>query len=235
MLNGRLHINCPLLSSDFWRERALSAMTSLCHLTSRAFPDVAPRRFLSASFSRSAVLSSTALSAKSFDSPNISDIFDAPVRLAERPTPVERLSTFYIPSAARLTWRAVPSHPKTLDKDAWALPWSLPPPVTFDGPACPPHMSASTLESRRLQRARSSLRARNAASAVSCSAFLSTSEPIYRLFDGPSRVTRYRYPSPRDEGYSFTYISLGLGLSSAFCWFILNDDLDLMPVSLTSG
>lgn len=176
-------------------------MASLHRLTTSAFLAAVPRKVVSASFSHSAALSSTALSAQSFESPNVPeilDIFDAPAKLRERNILNEPLETLNSLSTAR---RAGCSHSKSIYNDALGSPWSLPPPVTFDGPACPPHMSSSTLHKLRLQRRNltRSPRGGHGSSAASCSAFTSQSEPIYRLFDGPSRVIRYRYPTSRSE------------------------------------
>lgn len=225
-------------------------MASLYRLAARASLDVTSRGIPPASFSHSAILSSAALSAGSFETrsaPQIFDIFDAPVRLRERNNTDEPLKAPYSLSTTRVTSRAGPSHSKSIYNDALGLPWSLPPPVTFDGPACPPHMSPSILKKRRLQRQNltHSSRGIHGSSIVSCSAFTPTSQPLYQLFDGPSRITRCQYPTSHNEvcsgppigssradhldyqRYSFTYVSLALCLSSAFGWLVLKDNLDL--------
>jgi len=176
-------------------------MATLYRLATSAFPTAVPRRVVSASLSHSAVLSSATLSFESPNVPEILDIFDAPAKLQERNILNEPLKTLNTHSTTRVTSRAGCSRLKSIYNDALGSPWSLPPPVTFDGPACPPHMSSSTLRKRRLQRRNltRSLRGDHGSSAASCSAFTSQSEPIYQLFDGPSRVTRYRYPTSRNE------------------------------------
>ncbi|KAF8452567.1 hypothetical protein L210DRAFT_561201 [Boletus edulis BED1] len=111
--------------------------------------------------------------------------------------------------------------------DALGLPWSLPPPVTFAGPACPPRMSSSTLKERRLRRQNltPSPRRNHGSATASCSSLASQSEAD-QLFDGPSRAPRFQHSSPPYERYSFTYISLTLCLSTAFGWLTLKDVLE---------
>ena len=178
-------------------------MASLYRPATGALLRATSRKVVTASFSHSAVLSSAALSVGPFGAnvPEIFDIFDAPAKLRERNTSNEPLKTFNSLSTARVTSRAGRLHSESTYNDALDLPWSLPPPVTFDGPACPPHMSPSTLQKRRLQRQIFSryLRGDHGSSAVSCSAPTSKSEPLYQLFDGPSRLTRYRYPTRQNE------------------------------------
>ena len=227
-------------------------MASLYRLATGAILEATPRKVVIASFSHSAVLSSAALSAEPFEAPGVPeifDIFDAPVKLRQRNTSNEPLKTLSSVSTACVTSRAGRLHPVNAYNNALDLPWSLPPPITFDGPACPPHMSPSSLRKRRLQRQNftRSLRGDHRSSAVSCSAFTSTSEPLYQLFDGPSSVTRYRYPTSQNEvcsgitfllfrhslialihqRYSFTHVSLALCLSSAIGWLAFKDNLDL--------
>ncbi|KAH0831216.1 hypothetical protein J3R83DRAFT_13795 [Lanmaoa asiatica] len=201
-------------------------MASLYRLATGALLDTTPRKVVSSSFSRSAVPSSATLSAEPFGSPSVReifDIFDVPVKLRERGTPSEPLKALDSLSTARVASRAGPSHSQSIYSDTIGLPWSLPPPLTFDGPACPPHVSLVTLTKRRQQRQSLIPRKVHGSSAVSCSAFTSQSEPLCQLFDGPSRATCYRYPRSQNERYSFTYISLALGLSSAFGWLALKD------------
>jgi hypothetical protein len=190
-------------------------MASLYRLVTGAILDATPRKVVTTSFSHSAALSSAALSAEPFEAPGVPeifDIFDAPVKLRERNTPNDPLKTLSSLSTARVTLRTGRPHPMSAYNDALDLPWSLPPPITFDGPACPPHMSSPSLQKRRLQRQHftRSLRGVHRSSAISCqcSAFASKSEPLYQLFDGPSRVTRYRYPTSQNEVCSGVTFSL---------------------------
>lgn len=177
-------------------------MASLYRLATAALLDVTPRKVVSASFSHSTVLSSAALSTEPFGSPNIPeifDIFDAPAKLRGRNTPDEPSKASSSLSIARATPRAGPSHSKSIYSDVLGLPWSLPPPVTFDGPACPPHMSPSSLKKRRQQRQSSTHLQRGVHGSSTCSAFTSQSEPLYQLFDGPSRITCYQYSTSQNE------------------------------------
>lgn len=179
-------------------------MASLYRLVTAALPDVTPRKLVSASFSHSAVLSSAALSTEPLESsntPEIFDIFDAPVKVRGRNTPYEPLKAFNSLSTARATSRAGSSNSQSIYSGVLGLPWSLPSPVTFDGPACPPRMSPSALRKHRQQRQDSTRLPRGVhwSSNVSCSAFMSQSEPLYQLFDGPSRITCYRYPTSQNE------------------------------------
>ena len=180
----------------------LSKVSSLCRLTPGALLEAASRKLVFASSCRSIVLSSTTLSVEPSIPPNVPgifDVFDAPARLQERNnlrTPLKALNPFTM----RSTSKADRSDFKSMHNDTLGLPWSLPPPVIFDGPACPPHMSPSTLIKRRLQRQdiTHSPRAQRF-SAVSCSALTLQSELVYQLFDGPSRVTRFRYAPSENE------------------------------------
>lgn len=163
-----------------------------------------PRKVISGSFRYSAVLSSAALSAGLFKSPRIPkifDIFDAPVKLREINIPNESSRALHSLSTARVTPRERDSHSTSIYNDALGLPWSLPPPITFDGPACPPHMSPSTLNERRLQRQNIPRcpTGEHGSSAVSYSTYASQSQPLYQLFDGPSCVTRFQYPTSQNE------------------------------------
>lgn len=179
-------------------------MASLYRPVTCALLDVTPRKVVSASFSHSAILSSASiLSNKPFESVSeIFDIFDAPVKLQGRITPYEPLKVLDSPSITYAISRASFSRSRRMCGDALGLPWSLPPPVTFDGPACPPHMSPLTLKKRRQQRRNSSHSAGgvHGSCTVSCSAFtLAQSKPLYQLFDGPSRITCYQYPASQNE------------------------------------
>ncbi|KAG9307988.1 hypothetical protein JVU11DRAFT_12794 [Chiua virens] len=206
-------------------------MAALYRLTACAVLDVAPRKLVSAPFGHSAMLSSATLSAEQFQGPvpQIFDIFDAPVHLREKKLELEPLKVFNPLSTARATSIVAPSHSRSVYSAAFDLPWSLPPPITFDGPACPPHMSPSTLKRRRLQRQNVSHfpRRLHGSSTVSCTQFTSQSEPLYKLFDGPSRIVRYQYPTSPSERSSLAYISLALCLSSTFGWLVFKDKLDL--------
>ena len=177
-------------------------MASLYRLETGAILAATPRKGVTACFSHSVVLSSAALSSKPFEDPHVLDIFNAPVKFRERNTSNEPLKILSSRSTARVTSRAGRPHPVSAYNNALDLPWSLPPPITFDGPACPPRMSQSSLQKRRLQRQNFTrfIREDHRFSTVSCSTFTSKSEPVYRLFDGPSRrVTCYRYPISQNE------------------------------------
>ncbi|KAG1819180.1 uncharacterized protein BJ212DRAFT_1268254 [Suillus subaureus] len=145
----------------------------------------------------------------------IFDIFDAPVRLGESCAPVRRTAT---------TTRAA-----TLERNGEKLRnaasnftrarhfSSLPPPIVFDGPARPAHLLPRALENRRKMRQYLSLSPNRQAHTPS-TPFISTSEPVYEIFDGPSRITRYRYPSSSSQSSSLPYVCLVLGISGAFGW-----------------
>ncbi|KIJ63559.1 hypothetical protein HYDPIDRAFT_29354 [Hydnomerulius pinastri MD-312] len=205
-------------------------MASLYRPVAHALLDATPRRVAAASFSRSAAaLSSATLSAEQSDGltiPKIFDIFDAPVRLGESSRQLGRSQT--VASAARAEPQSSGSMSRNIYSEAMESPWTLPPPITFDGPARPAHLSPSALERRRRLRQNLPLSARRTLgpSSVSFAAFTSQSDPLHEVFDGPSRITRYKYPSSSTEGTSYTYICFALCISSAFGWLALKDQLD---------
>ncbi|KAF9224874.1 hypothetical protein BS17DRAFT_795212 [Gyrodon lividus] len=199
-------------------------MASLCRL-------IAPRRVASASFSRSAVLSAATISAEQSEElsiPKIFDIFDAPVKLRESSKSFGSSEAAIRASTARVAVKANSSSSINIYSEALQSPWTLPPPVTFDGPACPPHLSPSALEKRRILRKHlaHSSRISSGTSSVSFTALALQSEPLYEVFDGPSRINRYKYPSSPNEGSSYTYVCLVLCISSAFGWLASGDMLD---------
>lgn len=186
-------------------------MAPLYRLATGALLDITSRRTVSAPFSHSAIHPSALLSTAPFESPSapeIFDIFDAPVRLRERENTDEPLKALY--SAEGVSSRTGSSYSKSMYSNALDLPWSLPPPITFDGPACPPHMSPSTLKKRRLQRQNlpHSLKNIHGSSTASCSAFTPQSLPLHQLFDGPSRTSRYQYQPSQNEASHSVALSL---------------------------
>ncbi|KAG2134807.1 hypothetical protein DEU56DRAFT_738255 [Suillus clintonianus] len=155
--------------------------------------------------------------------PPIFDIFDAPVRLGESSALVGRTAT---------TARVV-AHERDGEKLRNAATIftrvhhfsSLPPPVVFDGPARPTHLFPRALENRRKIRQRLSPSPNRQAHTPS-SPFMSTSEPVYEIFDGPSRINRYKYPTSSSQSSSRPYICLALGISGAFGWLAMKEQLD---------
>jgi hypothetical protein len=57
------------------------------------------------------------------------------------------------------------------------------------------------------------------------SPFIATSEPVYENFDGPSRITRYKYPTS-SQSSSWSHVGLALGVSGAFGWLAMKDHLE---------
>lgn len=130
--------------------------------------------------------------------PPIFDIFDAPVRLGKSSTIVGRTSTT---TTARILT------PESNGEKSWNIInnftgvqyfSSLPPPIVFDGPACPAHLLPQVLENRRKMRQHLSSSPTRQAPTLSPT-FTSPSEPVYEIFDGPSRITRYKYPTSSSE------------------------------------
>ncbi|KIK97312.1 hypothetical protein PAXRUDRAFT_238394 [Paxillus rubicundulus Ve08.2h10] len=204
-----------------------SDMTSFCRPISRVLLDIAPRRVASVPFSRSAVLSAATLSAEQSDElyiPKIFDIFDAPVRLGESSENLRSSEALFRASTSRVASQINSSGPRNLYAEALHSSCTLPPPVTFDGPARPPHLSPSALDKRRLQR--QNLVKTSSGASVSFTSLTSRSEPLYEIFDGPSRASRYRYSSSSNEGSRYTYACLALCISSAFGWLASKDMLD---------
>ncbi|KAF9238914.1 hypothetical protein BU15DRAFT_62185 [Melanogaster broomeanus] len=197
-------------------------MASLCRPSAALFA-LTPRWAASASFSHSAVLSAATLSAAEQSDglviPEIFDIFDAPVRLGESSNIFRPSMTVARASNARVVTQASGSISRSIYSEALESSWTLPPPVIFDGPARPPHLSPFALEKRRLLR-------QNLAHSSRKSPGTRSSAPLYEVFDGPSRITRYKYPSSAHEGSSYIYAGLVLCISSAFGWLAFRDTLD---------
>lgn len=179
----------------------------------------------------SSTMSVAAVTAEEYESltiPPIFDIFDAPVRLGESSTLVGRKTT-----ATRIVaLEGNGEKSRNIADNFTGVQYfsSLPPPVVFDGPACPTHLLPRALETRRKMRQRLSSSPKRQASSLS-SSFTSSSEPVYEVFDGPSRITRYKYPSSSSESSSRPYVYLAMALSGAFVWLALEDQLEIRQQS----
>ncbi|KAG1737577.1 uncharacterized protein EDB91DRAFT_484565 [Suillus paluster] len=155
--------------------------------------------------------------------PPIFDIFDAPVRLGESSALVERTaSTIRVVALERNGEKSKNAGRNITGTYHFS---SLPPPIVFDGPARPAHLLPRALENRRKMRQRLSPSPNRQAHTPS-SSFTSPSEPVYEIFDGPSRITRYKYPTSSSESSSRSYVCLALGISGAFGWLAMQDQLD---------
>ncbi|KAF8836992.1 hypothetical protein BDN67DRAFT_1014210 [Paxillus ammoniavirescens] len=202
-------------------------MTSFSRPIASVLLDIAPRKVASVPFSRSAVLSAATLSAEQSEElyiPKIFDIFDAPVRLGESSKSLGSSKAVSRASTARVAPQTSGPSPRNIYSEALHSSCTLPPPVTFDGPARPPYLSPSALDKRRLLR--QNLEKRSSGASVSFTALTSQSEPLYEIFDGPSRASRYRYSSSPNEGSRYTYACLVLCISSAFGWLASKEMLD---------
>jgi len=179
----------------------------------------------------SSTMSVAAVTAEEYESltiPPIFDIFDAPVRLGESSTLVGRKTT-----ATRIVaLEGNGEKSRNIANNFTEVQYfsSLPPPVVFDGPACPAHLLPRALETRRKMRQRLSSPPNRQASSLS-SSFTSPSEPVYEIFDGPSRITRYKYPTSSSESSSRPYVYLAMALSGAFGWLALEDQLEIRQQS----
>ncbi|KAG2359870.1 hypothetical protein BDR07DRAFT_1472648 [Suillus spraguei] len=147
--------------------------------------------------------------------PPIFDIFDAPVRLAESSSLVRRTAT-----TTRIA--TLERNGEKLRESASCFARahhfsSLPPPIVFDGPARPAHLLPRTLEVCRTMRQCPSLSS-NRQAHNPLAPLISTSEPVYEIFDGPSRMTRYKHPTSSSQSSSRPYICLALVISAAFSW-----------------
>ncbi|KAG6337022.1 hypothetical protein ID866_2082 [Astraeus odoratus] len=136
--------------------------------------------------------------------PKISDIFDAPVRLGELSKQLERTQ-----EAKLHTHTSIPSqHARPHQVDGYHRDietfTTLPAPIIFDGPARPAHLSPRILEKRR------QLRQELPRPAIKNTlSFSSRSEILCEIFDGPSRIARYKYHTRPDEvGRLFMGISV---------------------------
>lgn len=142
---------------------------------------------------------SAAVAAKEYEAltiPPIFDIFDAPVRLGESSTLAKRAAT--TARVVALECNGEKSH-NAVNNFTGAYHFSsLPPPIVFDGPARPAHLLPQALENRRKMRQCLSL-SPNRQAHTSSSPFISTSKPVHEIFDGPSRITRYKYPTSSSQ------------------------------------
>ncbi|KAG2076330.1 hypothetical protein BDR04DRAFT_759795 [Suillus decipiens] len=147
--------------------------------------------------------------------PPIFDIFDAPVRLAESSSLIRRTAT-----TTRIDTLERSGEKSRNSASCFARAHhfsSLPPPIVFDGPARPAHLLPRALENRRTMRQCPSL-SPNRQPHNHSAPLISTSEPVYEIFDGPSRMTRYKYPTSSSQSLSRPYICLALVISGAFGW-----------------
>ncbi|KAI6165312.1 hypothetical protein EDD17DRAFT_1460142, partial [Pisolithus thermaeus] len=145
--------------------------------------------------------------------PAIFDIFDAPFKLGESS---KRLGRSKVEEPALLSPTVTQARLQSSMGLYSALgnPTTLPPPIIFDGPARPRHLLSSASKSQR-QIPRGSLPERNKFSTLTPS----ESEMFCEIFDGPSRLTRYKYPSmPNESSSTFLPITFTLCLSGAFGW-----------------
>jgi len=127
--------------------------------------------------------------------PPIFDIFDAPVRLGESSALIGRTSTTIRVAAPERNGEKSPNFVSDLTRDQYS---SLPPPIVFDGPARPAHLLPRALEHRR--KMRQHLRSSpNRQTYRPASSFTSPSEIVCEVFDGPARITRYKYPTSSSE------------------------------------
>lgn len=169
---------------------------------------------------------SAAVAVQEYDAltiPPIFDIFDAPVRLGESSALVRRTATTTRVAALECNGEKSRNAVSSFTRAHHFS--SLPPPIVFDGPARPTHLLPQALENRRKMRQCPSLSLNRQAHTPS-SPFISTSEPIYENFDGPSRITRYKYPTSSSQSSSRSYVGLALGISGAFGWLAMKDQPD---------
>ncbi|KAG1789157.1 uncharacterized protein HD556DRAFT_822913 [Suillus plorans] len=151
--------------------------------------------------------------------PPIFDIFDAPVRLGESSALVRRTAT--ITRIAALEQKSSNAASNFTRAQHFS---SLPPPILFDGPARPAYLLPRALENRHKIRQYPSL-SHNRQAHTPSSPFISTSEPVYEIFDGPSRKARYKYSTSSSQSSSRPYVCLALGISGAFGWLAMKDQL----------
>lgn len=147
--------------------------------------------------------------------PAIFDIFDAPVRLGESSKQLGRSKVeepvLLSPSATQAGRQSSMGIYSALGN-----PTTLPPPIIFDGPARPRHLLSDASKKPR-QVLRGSLLDKNKFSTLSSS----ESEILCEIFDGPSRLTRYKYPAvPNEPSSSYLRIAFTLCLSGTFGWMI---------------
>ncbi|KAH7883014.1 hypothetical protein F5I97DRAFT_165094 [Phlebopus sp. FC_14] len=157
--------------------------------------------------------------------PKICDIFDAPARLREsRECPLRSKAISHTSSTSAA---AHSNTSKGIYSEAMELPWTLPPPIIFDGPARPPHMSQLALEKHRRLRQHTAQSTRNVfKSATSFKTLASPSETIREIFDCPSRIARYKYTLLPPGGTFCPYIWMSLFVASAYGWFAYENQHD---------
>ncbi|KAI6026035.1 hypothetical protein EDC04DRAFT_227396 [Pisolithus marmoratus] len=148
--------------------------------------------------------------------PAIFDIFDAPVRLGESSKQLGRsiAEEEPVPLSPKVT-RARPQGPMGIYSDL-GNPTTLPPPIIFDGPARPRHLLSDASKTGR-QIPRGSLPGKNKFFT------LSPSEPeiLCEIFEGPSRLARYKYPTMTNvRSSSYLHIAFILCLSGALGWMV---------------
>ncbi|KAG1872966.1 hypothetical protein DFJ58DRAFT_760553 [Suillus subalutaceus] len=170
---------------------------------------------LPAHLSLSMSVAATAQEYEALTIPPIFDIFDAPVRLGESSAPVVRTVTATRVAILERNGEKLRDAASNFTRVRHFS--SLPPPIVFDGPARPAHLLPRALENRRKMRQCLSLSPNRQAHTPS-SPFISTSEPVYEIFDGPSRITRYKHPTSSSQSSSLPYICLALGISGVFGW-----------------
>lgn len=147
--------------------------------------------------------------------PAIFDIFDAPVRLGESS---KQLGRTKVEKSVLLSPTVTQARPQisTGIYSALGNPTTLPPPIVFDGPSRPRQLlSGASVKRRKIPQG--SLPDKSKFSTLSPS----ESEMICEVFDGPSRLTRYKYPTvPTESSSSFLRVAFTLCLSGAFGWMV---------------
>ncbi|EIW79646.1 hypothetical protein CONPUDRAFT_166381 [Coniophora puteana RWD-64-598 SS2] len=183
-----------------------------------ARPTSCPRSV--ASISSAAISSDTKYEAVTLQP--IFDIFDAPVRLGESSKALGRTGH----SAPKPIVNAIDEvdGEKSRKLSMSMLPTSLPPPITFDGPARPPHLVGLAFEKRRKTRLHLSPSLRREAHTPSVPRS-SLSDAVFTIFDGPSRITRYQYPSSSQGSSSQPYLLFGLVLSGVVGWLAYQEHM----------
>ncbi|KAL0945982.1 hypothetical protein HGRIS_012260 [Hohenbuehelia grisea] len=191
-------------------------LQSLKHLPRCA--DVPLRSKTFHSSAPAAAMPVAALSEPEIVIPPIFDIFDVPERLGQsqahlmgNATPSSSKSRSFQHPAPRKMPTSTPTN---------SLPASLPPPITFDGPARPRHPGlAPHVFAPRAPRAgatRSSSSASGPHHAAMWGADQEDSEVLVQVFDGPARITRYAHrpqagsgPSGKNGGLKSGAVVLG--------------------------
>ncbi|EGO01194.1 hypothetical protein SERLA73DRAFT_134473 [Serpula lacrymans var. lacrymans S7.3] len=178
----------------------------------KALNDVSSRGVMRNTPQRHASALSSAATAEEYEAltlPPIFDIFDAPTRLGESSKQLGRTSSAPCAAAIGATQRSgEKSRNTSIDVSNTVSPFSLPPP----------------LRRKLRQRLSPSLSRTTHTPSIS---YTPSPEPLLEIFDGPSRITRYKYPtSPRSQTSTKPYIWLFLGISGAFGWVAFNSELN---------